>query len=79
MKFVDQHILATFYASIAACDMCDLLPPTDVVEELKTILNIQFDIMKTMLESKHYGSENLSDFIEHCKEISVEWERIKKD
>lgn len=77
MKTVESHFLAVYMASSAACDLLELLPDADLVVDLEELLQSQLDIFSHMVEEKHYGTNNLTDFISHTQEIKRQALRLK--
>lgn len=77
MKHVEPHLLATICASEAAVSVLDLLPAGDLVEDLKNLIYIQYDIFTHILQGKHYGTNNINDFMDYVQEIKSEMRRIK--
>jgi len=76
---VDHHFLAVLKSSDAANDMVDLLPETDIAEELKTLLRMQLDVCVHMLEAKHYGTNNLNSFCDLIDDIKEEAARLSEE
>jgi len=66
---IDPHFLAILNASQSICDIADTLPDTEIINKLRDIANIQFDILITLTENKHFGSNQLDEFIMDCSQI----------
>jgi len=74
---IEPHFFAAFGASEAAIAVLDLLPDSDLVEQLKNLIYIQFDLFVHMIEGKHYGTNNLRDFMDYTQETKSEMRRLK--
>ena len=78
MALIEPHFMAAYKASNAACDIIDILPESDLIDELKNILCIQNDLFVHIFEGKHYGSNNLNTFVSYVEEVKREIDRIKE-
>lgn len=76
---IEAHFYAAFKASQVACELLDVLPETDIHEELKNVMNVQFDLFVHMIEGKHYGTRHLEDFISYTDELKNEATRLKEE
>ena len=76
---VDQHFLAILRSSDALCDLIDLLPETDIRDEIKTALNMQLEILVYMLEGKHYGNRELNTYIKYVDSLKDEAFRLNRE
>lgn len=74
---VDSHVLAVIAACEAACDLIEVLPDNDLIDELRNLLIIQHAVFCHIVDGRHYGSDNLDSFINYTKQISEEANRIK--
>ena len=77
MRLVDDHLFSIFCACNAMCEVLDVLPKTDLTEELKDLAHTQHELCMTLIEGKHYGTDNLEDFIDFTNEVTEEIARIK--
>jgi hypothetical protein len=77
MNETDSHFFTIFCASGTACDILDLLPECDLVEDLRTILNIQYDICRHIEDGKPYGNENLTTYLEYLEQITMQVNSLK--
>jgi hypothetical protein len=68
LNAADFHIMAMFIASTVACEIIELLPETDLIAELKIILETQYDLFCHFVDNKHFGTERIEDFIEYADE-----------
>lgn len=76
---LEPHFQAIYESNNAALTVVEELPETDAVLELIGILEIQNDIIMTLIEQKHYGSNPLDNFIHYCKKITHELQENKRD
>lgn len=74
---IEPHFLAAFQACEASIAILDLLPESDLVEELKNIVYVQHDLFIHMIEGKHYGSNSLQDFLVLMQELKSDLKRMK--
>ncbi len=74
----NPDLFAVFCASGTACDVVDLLPDCDLVEDLRTILYIQYDIFRHLEDEKTYDSENLNVYLEHLEKITMQVNILKE-
>lgn len=59
-----RHVEAIFVASLVAKKIAEILPETDLVENLLNILEVQASICQYICQNKHFGDDNLEDFEE---------------
>lgn len=78
-KMVDPHMFAIFKASVAALSLLDVLPESDIVEEITQLIIIQNQIITYLMNSQHYGLENISEFVEQCNLILEQVETHQND
>lgn len=76
-RMFEPHMMAAFKASCAACELLDIMPDNDLNCELKNLMHIQFDLFCHVLEGKHYGSNNLSNFLDYVRDIEKQALRLK--
>lgn len=69
---------AIMNSSRIACEILDILPDTDLVEELRTILNIQYSLCWAMLNSPGMSYEHLETFMTYLEQKSYEIEHLKE-
>jgi hypothetical protein len=74
---VEPHVLAVIAACEAACDLVEVLPQNDLIDELKNLMIIQHTIFCHLIDGRHYGSDNLDNFISYTKQIRDEAGRIR--
>lgn len=79
MLNLEPHFLASFLASEAACSVLDIMPSTDLVEEMRNLIYIQRELMVHLIEGKHYGSNNITNFVEYTQEVKEEAARLRKE
>lgn len=74
---LESHLIASEKITVSSLALLDLLPETDIVLEVKTLLELQDQILISTLNKKSFGQKKL-DFIEdHCSLTLFEAERIK--
>jgi hypothetical protein len=78
MVVIEPHFMAAFMGCVTACEILDVLPQGDLTDELKNILDIQFDLFVHLMEGKHYGSNNLNDFMAYTDEIKSQIITLKQ-
>lgn len=76
---IDSHLFALYIGTNAACEILDLLPETDLTQELSEIINIQFSIISNIISHRHFGNDNLDDFIKHCEHLIDQVERVSHE
>ncbi len=75
----DLHFAAAYKASEVACEIIDVLPGTDIVDELSHLIEIQYQLMQCIIERKHFGDDNIKTFINYADEIKWQARRLKED
>lgn len=76
---LEPHVYAVITSSNVACELADLLPECDIGEELKTVLNIQHEVICEMIQGRHFGSSQLERFFTYLDETLRNVERIKNE
>jgi hypothetical protein len=76
---LEPHFLGAFLASEAACSILDIMPGTDLVEELRNLIYIQRELMVHIIEGKHYGSNNITNFVDYTQEVKDEMARLRRE
>lgn len=71
MTLKRDQLEAIHYACYTALYCISILPQSDIVAQLSQILATQQDILENLLESRHYGSDNLDTFID-CLDTIIE-------
>jgi len=74
---VEPHFMCAFLAANTAMQLIDILPESDLIEDLRGIILIQFDILSHMMEGKHYGTNKLNDFMLCLQELKAQIHRIR--
>lgn len=77
MPKIEPHLFACFSACETACAILEMLPATDLVEDLKNLIYIQHDLFIHMIEGKHYGTDDLATFIDFTLETKDEVKRLR--
>lgn len=78
MTQLDPHVYAVITSSNVGCELAELLPECDIAEELKTVLNIQHEILCEMIQGRHFGSTQIERFLSYLDDTLQNAERIKK-
>lgn len=76
---LEPHFDAAFAASETACIVLDFLPSSDLVDILRNLIYIQHDLFIHILQGKHYGSNQLRDFLDYTHEIKDEIKRLQEN
>lgn len=76
---VEPHFLAAYLASEASISLLEVMPESDLISELKNLIYIQHDIMTHVIEGKHYGTDNINQFISYTNEMKSEANRLLED
>ena len=77
MRVVDPHYVAVIAGMDCALGICELLPDVDLVEEQMGLLTSSLQILVDVLEGKHYGTNNLSDFLKRAEETKEQIKILK--
>lgn len=75
---LEPHFVAAFLANEAACAVLDFLPDSDLIEELRNLIYIQNDLLVHIVEEKHYGTNNITSFVEYTQQIKDEIRRLRE-
>lgn len=75
---LDPHFYAVVVASRAISDIASILPDADLVEDLRNLSYIQESIFEHIIQCKHYGTNDLDDFIDYAVKIKKDVERLKE-
>jgi len=67
LPYLQHHLLAAFYATDAALHLLSTQPETDVILEIASLLDDQFDILQDLIENRHHGSDALDITIRTCQ------------
>jgi hypothetical protein len=74
---IEPHFYASLLAAYAACDLLDFIPKGDMYESLFYIISTQRDLMIHLLQGRHYGSDDIDDFISYIREVNQEVNRLR--
>ncbi len=77
VRVVDPHYVAVIAGMDCALGICELLPEADLVEEQMSLLTSSLQILVDVLEGKHYGTNNLTDFLKRAEETKKQIEMLK--
>ena len=73
------HMSAILHACRTSILICEALPETETVMELKSILSMEGEILDCALQGHHFGTKALQQFRTYCQQTSNELENITKD
>lgn len=74
----DHHMLSIVTCNIASQSLLSTQPETDVICELRELLDTQFDIIDCMNNDRHFGSDELDSIIEQCSIICAQVKELEK-
>lgn len=74
---IDEHIFALIHGMQSACQLAELLPEGDLADELSTLLEIQYGIITEFAKGRHYGSEQIEDFINFSQRVVEQIESLR--
>lgn len=74
---LESHLIASEKITASSIALLDLLPETDIVLEVKTLLELQDQILISTLNKKNFGQKKLEFIEDHCSFALSEAERIK--
>lgn len=77
MRVVDTHYMAVIAGMDCALGICELMPEVDLVDEQMNLLTSALQILVDVLAGKHYGTNNLEDFLKHAEEVKKQISIIK--
>jgi hypothetical protein len=77
MRTLDPHYMAVIAGLDCALGINDLLPEVDLVCEQQDLLTSSLQILIDVLEGKHYGTNNLSNFLHHAEDIKKQIDILK--
>jgi hypothetical protein len=75
---LEPHVYSVITSSNVACELAELLPDCDIAEELRTILNLQHEILCEMIQGRHFGSSRIENFLSYLDDTLENTQRIKK-
>lgn len=73
---LDEQLAGIWNACVASNAIIKLLPESDLVEELKELLETQQEILKFYLRGRHYGSDRLDNFADYASAVLEEIDAI---
>lgn len=76
-KEIDEHLFALIHGTRSACRLIELLPECDVAQELSTLLEIQYNIVTDFARGRHYGSDNIENFIDFSEKVFEQAESLR--
>jgi hypothetical protein len=79
MRVIDPHHLLTIsHISLAALEIVGCLPETDVIRELAELLEELFDVIDSVLNDRHFGSDALDHILLKCQKIIQQVQEYEK-
>jgi hypothetical protein len=75
---INDQFFAVLNGAIVACEVLELLPESDLIDQLADILTIQREILTHIIEGRHYGSNNLDNYCDHINAIWTEVKRLNE-
>lgn len=73
----EKQVFAVVYAIKALRGFLDVLPQTDIIEEMISITDIQYDIGINLLHNSDYDNDNLDVFLEYIEEKIAQSKQLK--
>jgi hypothetical protein len=77
MRKIDPMTFAIYSSAVAAINITELLPDTDLCDELRNVLCTQCTLIQALLDGDRLLREDVEEFILECDQISQEMMRIK--
>lgn len=75
---IEHHTQAIVTICNACLELLETQPDTDVITELKQLLESQFDILDCILQDRHFGSDQLDSVINDCARICAQIKQIEE-
>jgi hypothetical protein len=75
---LEPHFNTVMHACSVSCELADLLPDCDIVEELRAVLNVQHEIFCEMIGGRHFGTAALERFNRYLDELKENTENINR-
>ena len=79
MLKLEAHFAAAFSACESACRILELLPQSDLIEDMRDLIHTQHSLFLHMIEGKHYGTDALEKFLTHTITLRDEAIRLKEE
>ena len=76
-KFIDHHLLALYSCVNASIELLQTQPETDVVVEMRNLLDAAFDIIDCISNCRHFGSDNLDMIIRDSDKILMQIQELE--
>ena len=76
---LEPHFCAAFSACESVCQILDLLPNSDLIEDVKVLIHTQHSLFIHMIEGKHFGSDAIEKFMKYTIAIRDEAIRLKEE
>ena len=79
MLKLEPHFFATFSACESICQILDLLPNSDLVEDVRELAHTQHSLFLHMIEGKHFGSDAIEKFMKFTIAMRDQAIRLKEE
>jgi len=77
--YAEHHLIASLSVSTACLQLLGVMPETDQVLEMRTLLEDQFEIIECLTQSRHFGSDALDHVIQDCHNVLEQISEFKKE
>ncbi len=79
MVNLEPHFAAAFSACESMCRILDILPSSDLIEDMRDLVHTQHELFIHMVEGKHFGSDAIARFVRYTVTIRDEAIRLKEE
>ncbi len=79
MLNLEPHFAAAFSACESMCKILEILPSSDLIEDMKELVYTQHNLFIHMVEGRHFGSDAISRFLKFTVTIRDEAIRLKEE
>lgn len=73
----EKQVFAVVYATKAIIGFLEVLPKTDIIEEMMSLAEIQYDIGINLVDGVDYDNDNLDLFLEYIEETIEQSKKLK--
>ncbi len=73
----EKQVFAVVYAIKAIRGFLDVLPHTDIIDEMISLTDIQYDVGINLFDGSDYDNENLDVFLEYIEETIEQSKKLK--
>lgn len=74
----EKQVFAVVYAIKAIRGFLDVLPHTDIIDEMIALADIQYDIGINLFDGADYDNDNLDVFLEYIEETIAQSKQLKE-